>query len=166
MKKLTLIAAMLLCLSLCFTACGNSYRNDVPVVDVTSAVLNAVSTEGGFTAADADYVSLEFAKPDTISANVQEWMICASTSSQTVDEFGIFRVKDGGDVNAVKAEVETYVQALQVKLEVFLEMYDPAEKAKLENAQVFVYGNYVVFTMLTDADTTAATNAIKPALEK
>ena len=165
MKKLTLIAAMLLCLSLCFTAC-DSYRNDVPVNDLASAVLNAVSTEGGFTAVDADYVSLEFATPDTISANVQEWTICASTSSQTVDEFGIFRVKDGGDVNAVKAEVETYVQALQVKLEVFLEMYDPAEKTKLENAQVFVFGNYVVFTMLTDADTTAATNAVKAALEK
>lgn len=165
MKKLTLIAAMLLCLSLCFTAC-DSYRNDVAVNDLASAVLNAVSTEGGFTAVDADYVSLEFATPDTISANVQEWAICASTSSQTVDEFGIFRVKDGGDVNAVKAEVETYVQALQVKLEVFLEMYDPAEKTKLENAQVFVFGNYVVFTMLTDADTTAATNAVKAALEK
>ena len=166
MKKLTLIAAMLLCLSLCFTACGNTYRNDVPVNDLTSAVLNAVSTEGGFTAADADYVSLEFTTPATISANVQEWTICASTSSQTVDEFGIFRVKDGGDVNAVKAEVQTYVQALQVKLEVFLEMYDPAEKSKLENAQVFVFGDYVVFTMLTDADTTAATNAVKAALEK
>ena len=165
MKKLTLIAAMLLCLSLCFTAC-DSYRNDVPVNDLASAVLNAVSTEGGFTAVDADYVSLEFATPDTISANVQEWTICVSTSQSTVDEFGIFRVKDGGDVNAVKAEVETYVQALQVKLEVFLEMYDPAEKTKLENAQVFVFGNYVVFTMLTDADTTAATNAVKAALEK
>ena len=165
MKKLTLIAALLLCFALSLTAC-DSYRNDVAVNDLTTAVLNAVSTEGGFTAADADYVSLEFATPDTISANVQEWMICASTSSQTVDEFGIFRVKDGGDVNAVKAEVETYVQTLQVKLEVFLEMYDPAEKTKLENAQIFVFGDYVVFTMLTDADTTATTNAVKTALEK
>ena len=166
MKKLTLIAAMLLCLSICFTACGNSYRSDVAVTDLTSAVLNAVSTEGGFTATDADYVDLEFVTPATVSANVQEWMICASTSSQTVDEFGIFRVKDGGDVSAVKAEVEKYVQALQVKLEVYLDMYDPAEKTKLENAQVFVFGNYVVFTMLTEADTTAATGAIKTALEK
>ena len=165
MKKLTLIAALLLCLALSLSACS-SYRSDVAVSDLSSAVLGAVSTQGGFTATDADYVSLEFTAPDVITANVQEWMICATTSSQTVDEFGIFRVKDGGDVNAVKAEVENYVQALQVKLEVFLEMYDPAEKTKLENAQVFVYGNYVVFTMLTDADTTAATGAVKTALEK
>ncbi len=165
MKKLTMIAAVLLCLTFILGAC-DSYRNDVAVTDLTSAVLESVSTQGGYTAADADYVSLEFATPDTVTANVQEWTVCASTSSSTVDEFGIFRVKDGGDVDAVKKEVETYVQALQVKLEVFLDMYDPAEKTKLENAQVFVFGNYVVFTMLTEADTTAATNAIKTALEK
>ena len=165
MKKLTLIAAMLLCLALTLSACS-SFRTDVAVSDLSSAVIGAVSTQGGFTATDADYVSLEFTAPDTITANVQEWMICASTSSQTVDEFGIFRVKEGGDVGAVKAEVEKYVQALQVKLEVYLDMYDPAEKTKLENAQVFVYGNYVVFTMLTDADTTAATGAVKAGLEK
>lgn len=165
MKKLTLIAAMLLCLALTLTACS-SYRNDVAVTDLTPVVLEVVSTQDGYVSADADYVSLEFKTPSVIDANVAEWMICASVSQTTVDEFGIFRVKEGGDVNAVKAEVETYVQILQVKMEVFLDMYDPAEKTKLENAQVFVFGDYVVYTMLTDADTTAATNAIKAALEK
>ncbi|MBQ7379261.1 MAG: DUF4358 domain-containing protein [Clostridia bacterium] len=166
MKKITLIAALLLCFTLAFTACASSYRSDVAVNDLTSAVLNAVSTTGGFTAADSDYVDLEFAKPDVISANVDQWMICASTSSSTVDEFGIFRVKDGGDVSAVKAEVSDYVQALQVKLEVYLDMYDPAEKTKLENAQVTVYGNYVVFTMLSEADTAALKSVIEDTLAK
>ena len=165
MKKITLIAALLLCFTLAFTACASSYRSDVAVNDLTSAVLNAVSTAGGFTAADSDYVDLEFTKPDVISANVDQWSICASTSSSTVDEFGIFRVKEGGDVGAVKAEVSDYVQSMQVKLEVYLDMYDPAEKTKLENAQVFVYGNYVVFTMLSEADTTALTSAIEGALK-
>ena len=165
MKKLTLFAVLLLCLALTLTAC-DSYRSDVAIADLTSAVLASVSTQGGFTATDADYVSLEFAAPDVISSNVQEWIICASTSSQTVDEFGIFRVKDGGDVGAVKKEVETYVKALQVKLEVYLDMYDPAEKTKLENAQIEVYGNYVVYTILTQEDTTAATKAVKTELGK
>ncbi len=159
MKKITLIAALLLCLILTLNACS-SLRSDVEVATLTSAVLAKVSTQGGFTAADSDYVDLEFAKPDVISANVDQWMICASTSSSTVDEFGIFRVKDGGDVSAIKAEVSDYVQSMQVKLEVYLDMYDPAEKTKLENAQVTVYGNYVVYTMLSDADTTALMSAI------
>ena len=53
------------------------------------------------------------------------------------------------------------MQALQVKLEVYLDMYDPAEKTKLENAQVTVYGNYVVFTMLSEADTAALKSVIE-----
>ncbi len=165
MKKLTFAAALLLCLSLCMTACS-SFRDDVPVSDLTTAVFGAVATQGGFTAADADYVSLEFANASVIDSNVSEWMICASTSSQTVDEFGIFHVKNGSDVGAVKAEVQDYVSALQVKLEVYLDMYDPAEKTKLENARVTVYGNYVVYTMLDDADTTACLSAIENALSE
>ena len=165
MKKLTLITTMLLCLIMTLNACS-SYRSDVAVVDITTAVLNTVSTQGGYTAAESDYISLEFGNPGAITANVSEWMICASTSQSTVDEFGIFRVKDGGDVGAVKAEVEDYVQYLQVKLETFLEMYDPAEKTKLENAQVFVFGNYVVFTMLTEEDTAAVKTTVESALSK
>ena len=163
MKKLIMIAALMLCPLLCLCAC-TSYRNDVAVSDISSAVLNAVSTQGGYAAMESDYVSIEFSKPDVIDSNVQEWMILASSSQSTVDEFGIFRVKEGGDTNAVKAEVEDYVQYMQVKLEVYLEMYDPAEKTKLENAKVTVLGNYVVFTMLTEADTDACMDAIKGAL--
>lgn len=164
MKKITLIAALLLCLVTALCAC-TSYRTDVPAADLSAAVLNSVSTQGGYTAADSDFVSLEFTKPEVIDANVSEWVICASTSSQTVDEYGIFRVKEGGDVQAVKDAVLEYVQATQVKLEVYLDMYEPVEKTKLENAQVTVIGNYVVYTILTDQDTAAAQTALKGALK-
>ena len=160
-----MIAALLLCFACMISACS-SVRDDVAVKDISTAVLGKVSTQGGFTAADTDYVSLEFAQPGVIDSNVSEWIICASTSSQTVDEFGIFHVKQGGDVSAVKNEVQAYVQSMQVKLEVYLDMYDPAEKTKLENAQVTVFGNYVVYTMLSDADTTACTSAISDALSE
>ncbi|MBR5880554.1 MAG: DUF4358 domain-containing protein [Clostridia bacterium] len=165
MNKIIMITAMLLCLVMSLNACS-SVRDDVPVSELTSAVLGAVSTQGGFTAADADYVSLEFANASVIDSNVSEWMICASTSSQTVDEFGIFHVKNGGDVGAVKAEVQDYVSALQVKLEVYLDMYDPAEKTKLENARVTVYGNYVVYAILSSDDKDALFSHVESALRE
>ena len=165
MKKITLIATLLLCLSMCLSACS-SYRDDVAVNDIATEILNSVSTQGGYTSMDELFLSLEFANPSLIESDVSEWMICASNSQTTVDEFGIFHVKEGGDVDAVKAEVWDYVQATQVKLEVFLDMYEPAEKTKLENAQIEVYGNYVVYTILTQEDTTAATKAVKSELGK
>ena len=163
MKKIIMITAMLLCLVMSLNACS-SIRDDVPVSELTSAVLGAVSTQGGFTAADADYVSLEFGNPDVISQNVSEWTICASTSSQTVDEFGIFHVKDGADLDAVKQEIWDYMEATKIKLEVYLEMYEPSEKDKLYNSQLMICGNYIIYTFLTDADTTACTTAVKDAL--
>ena len=164
MKKITLITALLLCLIMSLNACA-SYKNDVAVNDLTTEVLGAVSTQGGYAAMDDLFLSLEFANPDLIKSDVSEWMICASNSQTTVDEFGIFHVKDGGDAEAVKAEVWDYVQATQVKLEVFLDMYEPAEKTKLENAQIEIVGNYVVYTILTDEDTAAAMDAIKAKLK-
>ena len=121
MKKLTIAAALLLILTLSLAAC-NSYRSDVAVNDLVTPVLEAVSTQGGFLAADADYVSLEFENPATIDSNVSEWMICASSSPITVDEFGIFRVKDGGDVDAITASTITsraYVNGLALACQVF-----------------------------------------------
>ena len=164
MKKITVIAALLLCLAMGMSAC-TSYRNDVAVNDITTEILNAVSTQGGYTAMDDLYLSLEFDHPELIEEKVSDWTICASNSLTTVDEFGIFHVKDEKDLDAIKAEVEIYVQAQKVKLEVFLENYAPEEKTKLENAQVFVFGNYVVFTMLTEQDTASAKTAIQDALK-
>ena len=165
MKKMIPIAALLLCLVMAMSACS-TYRDDVAVNDLTNAVLTSVSTLDGYVAADTDYIALEFANPDAISANVSEWMICASKSSQTVDEFGIFHVKEGGDVAAVRSEIQDYLNAMQVKLAVYLETYDPAEKDKLYNTQVYSVGNYVIYTMLSEQDTTAAQNAFKDALKK
>ena len=165
MKKLTLITALLICLVICLNAC-TSYRDDVAARDIAPTALDSLSTVGGFTALDELFLSLEFSNPELIESDVSDWVIYSSSSTTSVDEFGIFHVKADGDLNAVKAEVTAYVEATQVKLQVFLEKYEPAETTKLENAQIEVYGNYVVYTLLTQEDTTAATKAVKTELGK
>ena len=165
MKKLISISLILLSLVLCLSACNASYRDDQTSVQVADQMLAAITVAGGCTAVDSDYVSLEFPSAATVTDAVSDWCIYSSTSSSTVDELGVFHVKDGQSTADVKKAVEEYVQSMQVKLEVYLDMYDPAEKGKLENAQVFVFGNYVIFTMLSESDTaavkTAAENLLK-----
>ncbi len=166
MKKLIYISLILLSLVLCLSACNASYRDDQSAKQVADAMLAAINVAGGCTAVDSDYVSLEFPDASAIDSSVSDWCIYPSTSSATVDEFGVFHVKDGQDVGAVKAAVEQYVQSMQVKLEVYLNMYDPAEESKLDNAQVFVYGNYVLFTMLSESDTAAVKSAAESLLKE
>ena len=79
MKKITLITTLLLCLMMTLNACS-SYRDDVAVNDLTSEILNSVSTQGGYTAMDELFLSLEFANPSLIESDVSEWMICAFSS--------------------------------------------------------------------------------------
>ena len=164
MKKLTLITALLICLVICLNAC-TSYRDDVAARDIAPTALESLSTVGGFTALDELFLSLEFSNPELIESDVSDWVVYSSSSTTSVDEFGIFHVKADGDLDAVKAEVTAYVEATQVKLQVFLEKYEPAETTKLENAQVFVYGNYVVYTILLDEDTAAVKTAVQDALK-
>lgn len=166
MKKLISISLILFSLVLCMSACNASYRDDQTAKQVADTMLAAVSVSGGCTAVDSDYVGLEFPDASAVNASVSDWCIYPSTSSATVDEFGVFHVKDGENVDAVKSAVEQYVQSMQVKLEVYLNMYDPAEETKLDNAQVFVYGNYVIYTMLSESDTAAVKSAAESLLKE
>lgn len=166
MKKLISISLILLSLLLCMSACNASYRDDQTAKQVADEMLAAINVAGGCTSVDSDYVSLEFPDADAVNASVSDWCIYPSTSSITVDELGVFHVKAGENVGAVKTAVEQYVQSMQVKLEVYLDTYDPAEKSKLENAQVFVYGNYVIYTMLSESDTAAVKSAAEALLKE
>jgi hypothetical protein len=51
-------------------------------------------------------------------------------------------------------------------LSTFLNTYNEAEMAKLEEMQVRVFGNYVVYTILSANDTAAVMNAIEEKLTK
>jgi hypothetical protein len=168
MKKITSILLCLLALTLCLCSCQDkkNYRDDLSSDLVAGEMLHYVNIEGGCTTPDNDYVSLEFPNPSAVEGKVADWWIYASISSKTVDEFGVFHVKSGEDVQAVKSAVDEYVQYMKVKLEVYLEIYEPSEKAKLENTQVKVFGNYVVYTMLSQDDTTAVYDMLDGYLEQ
>lgn len=166
MKKLIPMTLILLALSLCLGACGASWRDDATSAQVADAMLGAISIDGGCSAVDSDYVSLEFPDSSAVTDAVSDWCIYPSKSSSTVDEFGVFHVKAGQSTADVKKAVEDYVQSMQLKLEGYLNMYDPAEKVKLENAQVFVFGNYVIYTMLSEQDTAAVKDAAENLLKQ
>ncbi len=166
MKKLITISLLILSLALCLSACNVSYRDDATSKEVADKMLGSVSIDGGCDSTDSDYVSLEFPSAGTVESSVSDWYIYASKSTVTVDEFGVFHVKSGQDVNAVKKAVEEYVQYMQLKLEVYLQTYDPAETVKLENAEVFVCGNYVIYTILSENDTAAVKSAAEDLLKE
>ena len=79
-----------------------------------------------------------------------------------VDEYGVFRAKDADAAKELEKQAKDY---LANRLETWMDEYMPEEKPKVENAECRVFGNYVVYAILSDANRSAAFKAVEAALK-
>lgn len=160
MKK-TLILTLCLALALAaFAGCGGSasVRDDVAAADIALAVDGAISADS-MTNAPETYASTW--KLDV--SDCSEYVIELNSKGVNIDEYGVFKAKDSGSVSAVKTALEDY---LQNRKDAWMSEYMPEEYPKLENAEVRVAGNYVMYAILSEADRSAAFSAFENSLKK
>ncbi len=157
MKK---ILTALLALSLLLLAVGcnaTTYQNDVPVSTLADTVITALNDGKDYSAAEDDFLDSYFAKPDYVTESV----IRFSTDGNDLNEFGIYHVTDG-NADAMKALLSKYLTDFY---DLYNANYLPEETPKLRDAEVKVFGNYVVYAMLNDTDRTTLFDAIENALK-
>ena len=148
MKKI-LIAAALLCLTL-LTACNaeetpKSYRNDLAPQAISDACAPALSSYSLLTAADEDYIRYRLLLDDTMMESCVVYIQNAGTS---IDEFGIIKSRTDY-TDAVEAAVADY---LQRRVEEWTGQYLVEEFPKLQAANYKTFGQYTVYTILSEAD--------------
>lgn len=163
-KYIRLISVLLLAvLSLtAITACGGAdYLDDVAVSAIDSALQSKIPVPDGYYAADSDYLSFYFEGADAI---VAEYVVEFSATSTNINQFGIFHVKDG-QAEAMKALCDSYIDTMN-KRWVAQANYIASEHPKMEGAEVRIFGNYVVYTMLTAEDKATAFAAVEELLAK
>ncbi len=159
MKRMTKTIALLLALAAmaCLLgACGGSggLRSDVPAEDIAAAVDKAIGGEK-YSTVDETYINgrlhIDLTKCDgcVVRLNV-------------VDEYGVFKAKDADAARALEKEAQDYLAG---RLETWMDEYMPEEKPKVENAECRVFGNYVVYAILSDANRSAAFKAVEAALK-
>ena len=161
------ITATVLVLILLFTlaACGNkgnAYRDDVSVKALSDTVEAKIPVSGGYIFSEADFLTYYFNGNTAIDA----FAIASSAESSDVNEYGILHVNDPAQVQAVAEMAEVYLSNQRDFLSTFVNTYNAAEMAKLEAMRVEVYGNYVVFTILSEADTATVFAAVEDALKQ
>lgn len=172
--KLIRTAALILTLitlSLACVACaGNgNYRDDLTSSDVMQKIEAALPAGDGYTPVSDGFISSSTWGEEytALLDAVSDRKICISAKSDSnVDEFGVFHVKNPDRVSEVKGIVESYIEAQQLRLPAILDMYNPDEIPKVENAKVLVCGNYVLYTILDTDATAKAQSACKEALKK
>lgn len=162
MKKLiALVLALCICAGL-LAACGGSvkYRSDVPVQDISSAVSKAVGLEDGFVSMDGTFLGLTGKTAEELGEH--EILVIASGTS--IDEIGVFKAGTMS-ADALKALAEDYLKQYVDKRWPMVELYNPTEKPKLTDAEVKVFGDYVMYAILSESDRAAAFSALENAIK-
>lgn len=148
-----LLAAVLLAVLLC--ACGSSAK-DVPVSEISDKVCSALGVQDMVDPGE-NYVKGYMRKS---ADEIGEYVIMKNNMGTSIDEFGIFKA---GKLTAdeLKAMVEAYFQLMEDSWM----NYQPEEKPKLDNAEVKVNGDYVMYCILGDAEKDTAFGAFSDALK-
>ncbi len=145
MKKLTsLLLAALMLLSL--VACGGTtYKTDVEASAIADAAVVNLTEGTIFKTAEEDILSDYFATPDYVDSSIVR---ISSDGSSNLDEFGVFRVTAGKQKDMVSL-LEGYLSNSYEKNLEWYNSYIPEETPKLRDAEVEVFGNYVVYAIMS-----------------
>lgn len=149
-----LLAAVLLGLLLC--ACGKTAVKDVPVSELADAVCQALGRDD---MADPGEIYVKGYMKKS-AEEIGEYVILKNVMGTSIDEFGIFKA---GTLTAdeLKTMAEEYLQLLQDSWM----NYQPEEKPKLDDAEIKVTGDYVIYCILGDQDRASALEAFSAALK-
>lgn len=145
----------LLCLALALgllSGCGSEAAVQPEMSEVVSAVEAVVPTDN-MTELDANYLRNVFKLEEDDYADC---LVMTTNVGTTIDEFGIFRGADSSQAAELKTAVEEY---LQFRLDSWMPEYLPEEFPKLQGAQLWTEGDYVMYAILSDEAKTAAGDA-------
>ena len=152
MKRFLLFFSALFLLT--FAGCGKptprKYLNDLSAAELADLADDALSED--FRAADADYLTDYVTLPQAgYSISVR-----LAAGGDRIDEFGILH-SDIGTEEAARPYEQNRT---------FYDSYIPTETPKLRDAEVRVYGDYVVYAILSPEERTAFFNRVEACLRK
>lgn len=134
---------------------NKSYTDKYGTDELYNKVENSFVTDGGTIALDDDVI-LEFTEDEL--SYLKDYTVIKAKNAKNINEIGIFKV-DSGSSKKMKALVEAYVENLQKAYRAM--DYFPEEVEKIDCATVKVYGNYVIYSFLSENDTESFYNAIE-----
>lgn len=165
MKRVVIFCLLLVCLSL--TACGvREYRDDVDATALAERVTEALNKETDlplrYVKDDTGFLDEYFKAPTYIADHA----VLYAASTNNLNEIGIWRVTEGHAQELASLLRNDYLKASLEKNSAWYDSYIPMETPKLRDAEVRVYGNYVVYAILNAEDRDTAFDTVENVLEK
>lgn len=165
MKKLlsiVLAAFFVLTLFSCTPDAQVSYRDDTKCSILSENVEDKLTLGDGLELLDKGDLALQSEPAVSDVLSLVDDHVFRFTGGNSFDEYAIFHVADEQNVETVKKAFEDY---MKIKREDALyRTYFPGEEYKLDDAQVTVYGNYVVYGALSEEGRNTLFSQIKQLL--
>ena len=157
------LSILILALVLSFPSCQKrEYSDTLSCYDLCEAVIAAEDDVGEYEAYGEDY--LEYFLDNTSLHD--DFRIIYSRESEDIDELGIFHADSKEKTDELLAVVEKHISSYQKDQRSFIASYAPEELSKLDNAEIKVFGNYVVYAIMDEDDKKEAFSVIEKELKK
>lgn len=162
MKKIFSAFLVLIMTFSTLISCGGevSYKDDLSVTALADAGKNEISLASNLTNASDEFMMF-FLNVD--ASLYSECTVLTPAGSSSIDEFGIFKASSAENVANIENALKTYLAG---RVATWDTRYSQTEKPKVDGAKVTVYGNYVIYTILSAEEQGNFLDAVKEALTK
>lgn len=137
----------LLCILFVLTGCqpNGAYKKDFDTGALAAALKASIPSAGEWIDEEPCVLEEYFPLPDY----VRQSSISYAQNTNNLDEFGIFEVEEGQAEQLHSLLMHAYLQKRYSDNREWYNSYMPMETAKLRDAEVRVYGNCVVYAILS-----------------
>ena len=146
-----LVPLLLIC-----SCSSGAYTDTLSCEEIRERIISAVG--------DEEYLELDSGDAEYYFSldSCREYSVRYSSSTNDIGEFGIFHAEDEDAALKLLEECREYVRDKQTEQRAFIQSYAPTELKKLDGADAFRFGNYVIFTVLEGNDS----EQVKTSVEK
>ena len=162
MKKLLSAFLVITMLFTVLVSCGGeiTFKDDVSVAALADAGKKHISLASNLTNASDEFMTFFL----NIDADLYtDFAVMTPAGSSSIDEFGIFKASSAENVANIENALKTYLTG---RVATWDTRYSQTEKPKVDGAKVTVYGNYVIYTILSAEEQGNFLDAVKEALTK
>ena len=154
MKKIVFLIFVCVILTACQS--NANVNNTVQISDIEDIFSENLSSDIGYCDVSIYYRDNYFS--DII--NIEECKIYTSNDSTNFDEFGIFRFADENSARKARGMIKQYLNDSRNEFENGI-IYNIQEYPKFQNADVKLYGKYLIYTILSPEKTEKIYTEIK-----
>ena len=131
-----------LCLFILCSCSSGAYSDTLSCEEIRERIISAVG--------DEEYLELDSGDAEYYFSldGCREYSVRYSSSTNDIGEFGIFHAEDEDAALKLLEECREYVRDKQTEQRAFIQSYAPTELKKLDGAEAYRFGNYVIFTIL------------------